>query len=267
MDARSIVLNLIIPVVKTLAAAKHGTRVVQKAIEVADAARREAIIGQLKGSVVDMYKSPHANHVLSKLIEVLPNDLVDFVLAEIEDEGAVVAAAKHQYGCRVIERLIEHCRDDQASGLVGKLLDEAEALCCHQYGNFVMQHIFEHGSEEAKAIAIQKMVKSGGGISKLSTHRLASHVVQKALEVGGDEVQNIIVSTMTSDDAQREQPKSLVAVACERYGSFVVEEFSRMPDYTDKVREILKLGLDELKANQWGQRVAQKFYLDAESHM
>ncbi|CAK9104676.1 Maternal protein pumilio, partial [Durusdinium trenchii] len=142
-----------------------GTRVVQKALEVAVRARtldgahqpqrrdgtaaekdtpeRVALAEQLQGHVKEAFASPHANHVLQKCIQLIPPERLGFLLAEMH--GSAVAAASHRYGCRVLERLLEHCPSEQTAPLIEEVLSGAPQLCRHTFGNFVVQHILEHG--------------------------------------------------------------------------------------------------------------------------
>ena len=55
----------------------------------------------------------------------------------------VSIAARHKYGCRVLQRLLEHARHDQLNGLVDALLAKAIPLSRHYFATYVMQHILE----------------------------------------------------------------------------------------------------------------------------
>jgi len=75
-----------------------------------------------------------------------------FVIDEIMSPGpgSGVHAARHIFGCRVIERLLEHCKPEQTRALVEDLLHCGSQLCTDQYGNFVVQHILEFGCDDHK---------------------------------------------------------------------------------------------------------------------
>merc|ERR1712100_32989 len=96
----------------------------------------------------ELYQSPHGNHVVTKIITVMPPTALQSLILELQ--GRVVNVARHQYGCRLLERLLEHCPVNQVACVIEELLSDAEPLCRHPYGNFVMQHIFEHGSQAWK---------------------------------------------------------------------------------------------------------------------
>ena len=64
--------------------------------------------------------------------------------------GEVMSLARHQYGCRILQRLLENCQGKQmegqgvrcfllTSGVVALLLEDALPLVRHGYATFVMQ--------------------------------------------------------------------------------------------------------------------------------
>jgi hypothetical protein len=250
-DARCM-LEHVLPMVKTLAFQKYGCRVVQEAIKVGQKHEHARLIDELKGKITDLYKSPHGNHVVSKMIEVLPPTSLEFMIKELE--GSMVELAKHQYGCRLVERILEYCPDAKP---LEELLVEAETLCRHLYGNFVMQHIFEHGSKDWKDQVAQQLVQT---LPQLAKHRTASHVVQKALECGDEVAQRSFAMALMNG----KEEDSLIDVACNRYGSFVIEELAALEFCCEDVRSLLRGDLWRLSESPFGRRVLAKFELISE---
>ena len=52
-------------------------------------------------------KDQNGNHVIQKCIECVPPDLIQFIVDGFS--GKVYSLASHPYGCRVIQRILEHC--------------------------------------------------------------------------------------------------------------------------------------------------------------
>jgi len=247
--ADSAFMNLL-PATKELAFSKYGCRVIQKAIEVGSPDDLALLVEELRGHIPELYKSPHGNHVAAKFIEILRPASLGFLVAELA--GTIGTVAKHQYGCRLLERLLEHCPPAQVTILVDELLTDAEPLCRHPFANFVMQHIFEHGLQPWKDnIALQ----IAGVLPYLSKHRTASHVVQRALEFGGEKIQRILIHALVNGEGE----DSLVEVACSRYGSFVAEELAGIQVYSGPVRQLLQAGLSRITMSQYGKRAIAKF--------
>lgn len=131
----------------------RGSRQVQEAIDNAsNDDERAAIAQQLHGKVWQALECRNANHVLQKLISSMRPQASQFVIDEIRSRGSRSAAyaAQHCFGCRILERLLEHCTPEQLHGLVEDLLSFGPQLCTDQYGNFVVQHMLEFGSDEHK---------------------------------------------------------------------------------------------------------------------
>lgn len=47
----------------------------------------------------------------------------------------------HPYGCRVIQRILEHCLPEQTASILEELHQNTEQLIQDQYGNYVIQHV------------------------------------------------------------------------------------------------------------------------------
>lgn len=204
------------PSVWQLACSAGGTRVVQKAFEVANTSERIALALQLKGHVREAITSPHANHALQKCIEVIQPERLDFVLSEIM--GLAVTAARHRYGCRVLERLLEHCPSEQTASLVDEVLVGAAQLCRHTFGNFVVQHILEHGTLEQRHV-IANVIQED--VQRLARHRVASHVVRCAIKHSAPEDRQRLIQALRADASE------LADLAHHHCGSFVVREMRR----------------------------------------
>merc|ERR1711988_1299181 len=115
----------------------QGTFEVQKALdECSNDEERAVLAAQLRGHVFEATQCPHANHVLRKVITLLPPSSLNFVVVELMSRGpaGIIEIARHRYGCRILEGLLLHCPLEQLSCVVECLLAEAAALCMHMYG-------------------------------------------------------------------------------------------------------------------------------------
>merc|ERR1719199_226882 len=103
-----------------LARYQQGSRDVQQELDDADDYTRVVLSRELQTHVWEASKCPHANHVLQKCIETLRPSDSQFIIDELLQSGprAVARAARHPYGCRVLQRLLEHCSADQMKTIV-----------------------------------------------------------------------------------------------------------------------------------------------------
>uniref|UniRef100_A0A7S1A390 PUM-HD domain-containing protein n=1 Tax=Noctiluca scintillans TaxID=2966 RepID=A0A7S1A390_NOCSC len=196
-----------------LAWTRQGCRVVQEALDSTTGADQVALAEQLKGRVRDAIKSPNANYVLQKCVEVMPPNHIQFVIDELQ--GHAAATSRHRFGCRILQRLVEHCPSEQTSSLVDEVLREAPTLCRHRFGNFVLQHVLEHGTSDQRRRIVDALEPE---VVEFSKHRLASHVVQRALVHCQPEEQQRLVQAISARSDEKK------ALAHSQYGSFVVRE-------------------------------------------
>jgi len=94
--------------------------------------------------------------------------------------GSATYLAKHRFGCRIFERLLEHCAAEQVRPLVDELLgDGAPALCAHEFGTYVFQHMIEHLVDEEQRQRLMEILTTNLGW--MSTDYYATGVVSHAL--------------------------------------------------------------------------------------
>jgi hypothetical protein len=181
-----------------LAMDADGCRLVQAALQEGSRKTQSDIVAELKGHVCEMVASPHANHVLSRLIELLPPSSVTFVLEEMVARWSPDYVAKHKFGCRILERIIEHFPVSAGTcallaSFLDELLENAEAHCFHAMATFIMQHLLEHGSDKHKATIVKALL---GCLEKAALDSHASGVLDKALTLLAPEVQHSLAAQL-----------------------------------------------------------------------
>jgi hypothetical protein len=170
------------------------------------------IAQRLQGHVNEAIKNQQANHVLQKCIEVLPRGPARFILREIAEEqdtavktanSKVVKAATDKYGCRVLQRLIEHFSDSEEQyvdeglrQIVDRLIeadgtrleDAGSRLVNDPFANYVFQSLIEHKAWDDRVI---KDVLAEDTVS-LAQQKYSSHVLSAVLTSSGHNIQPII---------------------------------------------------------------------------
>lgn len=188
---------------------------VQKAIESAASDDvRTALAWELRGHVFEALRCPHANHVLQKIIVCARPRMSQFIIDELTHYPSRIGqAARHKYGCRILQRLLEHCEATQVHHLVDLLITDATALSVHAYGNYVMQHVLEHGSAEQRS-RLAKVIEQNVTAIGLDSYGCA--VVTAAMSHAGDECR------LTLARAILKEPGLLVSLAHARHGHIAV---------------------------------------------
>jgi hypothetical protein len=171
-----------------LAFDKEGCRLVQSMLEFADLDTTLAMHAELAPNVRDMAGSPHANYVVTKMIEVAPVASVGLVIMHLSNHAEQIA--RHRYGCRIICRLMQRSfkRKDNPNlpelpgleGLVREVLGNAQALCCHIFAHHVIQSILENTLVDDHKHEI--FLALHGELQRCAQDRHASFVIQAALK-------------------------------------------------------------------------------------
>jgi len=161
---------------------------------------------------VEACKCPHANHVLQKLILLLPASSLQFIIDELMG-GALAQIVRHKYGCRIIQRLVEHCHASQVQQLVQNVLKDVLALSRHPYGTYVVQNVLQHGTDEHRGRIVQAVMK---GIRILGSEPCGCAVVSAALSHGLDGDRYSLVQLLLRE------PGLLAFLASSRHGHIAV---------------------------------------------
>jgi len=189
-----------------------GCRRVQAALdECGSDQERKALAEELLGHVWEAARCPFGNYVLQRFITLLRPSDCQFIIKEISSHGgrAPTQLARHRYGCRILQRLLEQCRPEQMEPVTSSLLKEALQLVRHQYGNFVMQRIISHGTPAQQHLLCQVLEPHA---RDLTTDQNASAVLAKALVHGRSEDKASLARRLLS------QPGLLLAASKTRHG-------------------------------------------------
>ena len=154
---------------------------------------------------------------MQKAIERVPAEHIQFIINAFT--GQVHGLATHPYGCRVVQRMLEHCRNPSRKQLLEELHACAPSLIVDQYGNYVTQHVIEHGGLEDRAKIITLITAQ---LVTFSKHKFASNVVEKSIQHGNQAQRQRIVSTLTALDDRGDSP--LLHLMKDQYGNYVIRE-------------------------------------------
>jgi len=216
-----------------LSSEDKGCRAIQRALEVCDQKLAAELVIELHGHVEEAYQSPHANHVIQRVIELLPTRIAGFIVEELGGIGLKVSC--HRYGCRIISRLLEHAAsDERTSGLIDEILQDAEELCRHMFGHHVAQSVLEHGMTSHKKQVISSIRKE---LVKKATHRNTSYVIEKALTHIDEEDKSMLANLLVTCDQSTPPDQifnnciakdKIATLASTQYGCFVLRTLVRM---------------------------------------
>ncbi|KAM0674607.1 hypothetical protein GVAV_001794 [Gurleya vavrai] len=221
----------------------YGCRVIQKIFEL-DNCNAEEILFSIKDNIVCLIEDQNGNHVVQKCVEKVKDCF--FIIKEFKRNG--VKLSKHRYGCRVVQRLFENCKDEEIREIVVDLSKNIPQLIEDQYGNYVLQHIIQN-KKNLRFILIDEVMKiKDEKIMEYCMHKFASNVIEKCVmycDVFVDSFLRIL------------NGKPLIVwLSIDRFGNYVVQ---RILDKKKKsVNAVLKNYLGDLRKSVYAKHIIAK---------
>jgi pumilio RNA-binding family len=218
----------------------YGCRVVQKAMEKVDDEDLIDLLSEFHDTVLNCIHDQNGNHVIQKIIPVISSrsktyqaedkekainfsKQLNFVLDCVIEN--IVPLSCHPFGCRVLQRILEHCIESQKSRALDAIQRCLRILLDDQYGNYVIQHVLQFGRKSDRDVVLQIVIENG--ILGLSRQKFASNVIEKLLKYGNGSHRNQVVREMLKvvDDRTVENGRCSIALLMVRdaYANYVVQ--------------------------------------------
>ena len=172
--------RIITPNMLSVAKDKSGCRVIQALIPAIDQKALVGVTASFRGHVMACSLCPNANHVIQALVKEAPADLTRFVRREVERVAYQLAIT--QYGCRIVQRILEKSGATDTGNLVKALIAHADALIIDQYGNYVVQHILTFAKLVYANVLLERIANMPD-LMAIATHKAASCVIDTAIQV------------------------------------------------------------------------------------
>lgn len=209
----------------------YGCRVVQKILESVDGELQSLLIRELDGHVLECVKDQNANHVIQKCIERVP---ASHQMIQKSFYGRVYDLSTHPYGCRVIQRMLEHCPQDLKNPILEELMTYAEQLAKDQYGNYVLQHVLQHSSMECKDRIINTVAQN---ILAFSKHKFASNVVERCFVAVDTRHKGVLLNAVIGNS----ESSPLVSMVRDQYGNYVIQKMLETLNVPQRDKLIVKI--------------------------
>ena len=188
----------------------YGCRVVQKALEALDEEDLPRILMEFHHNVLSCIHDQNGNHVIQKCVEVLNTrakkaeiagdpdraaflrEQVDFIINDVLVNTVTLSC--HPYGCRVLQRILEHCDEPKKIIVLDEIKKCHQKLLDDQYGNYVIQHVLQFGRPTDRDSILDIIVRNG--LLGLSRQKFASNVVEKLLKHGNGQQRRAVAREM-----------------------------------------------------------------------
>uniref|UniRef100_A0A8C7MK23 Pumilio RNA binding family member 2 n=1 Tax=Oncorhynchus kisutch TaxID=8019 RepID=A0A8C7MK23_ONCKI len=281
-----IVLPLKFPSHVPLSSSPSVSRFIQQKLE---RATPSDIVRELDGHVLKCVKDQNGNHVVQKCIECVQPQALQFIIDAFQ--GQVFVLSTHPYGCRVIQRILEHCTQEQTLPILEELHQHSEqlgqkyqgvslemtpktyytvssdALFKDQYGNYVIQHVLEHGRPEDKSKIVAEV---RGKVLLLSQHKFASNVVEKCVIHSSRAERALLIDEVC---CQKDGPHSaLYTMMKDQYANYVVQRMIDMAEPAQRkiIMHKIRPHIATLRKYTYGKHILaklEKYYMKSGSDL
>ena len=97
------------------------------------------------------------------------------------------------------QRVLAYCDNRKIyDTLAAEIIDAVNNLSKHEYANFVVKYLLEHGSQAHRSAMVKKFA---GRVVAMSYQKYASNVIEACLSFGCDEDRRLITREIIDDDA------------------------------------------------------------------
>lgn len=168
-----------------------------------------------------------------------------------EHEICSIEMAKDQNGSRLIQQTIETASYQQITNMIKSLSFDVHSLVMlggDVFGNYVIQKLLDHGSEEHRRTIVRKI---NGNILNLSLQMYGCRVVQKAIECGSQHIQLAII---------RELSGHVLECIKDQNGNHVIQKCIEKIDNNmlDFIVDEISKNVIDLSTHPYGCRVIQR---------
>jgi len=251
--ARQLVAERLVNNVLRLSMHAHGCRVIQRAFESVNLEDQIIFAKELRSHVIQCIEDQNGNHVIQKMIERMPPARIQFIVDALQ--GSIQRMAAHCYGCRIIQRLMEHSSPSlQLDPILAELSRNIPQLIQDQYGNYVIQHMLEHGRTDDRRLILNIVASQ---IWILSCHKFASNVVEKAIIVSTPDERTPLLEAIVGHPLDVNPP--LFTMMRDRYGNYIVQRLLELGHESQKkvLLRRLKDQVHVLKKFTYGKHIIQ----------
>jgi len=154
---------------------------------------------------------------VQKAIERIPGEHIQFIVDA--HRGQVAKMSTHQYGCRVVQRMLEHCQPKAKRVILDELLEHVLPLITDSYGNYVVQHIIQNGEPRDRRQAVNIVLQQ---LLTFSKHKFASNIVEKSIEFADGDQRAEILRGLTVPNGEGITP--VLGLMRDQYGNYVLQK-------------------------------------------
>jgi len=224
----------------------NGCKVVQKALIVETCLKQDEkrrLVKELHGHAHALCLCPYGNLVIQVIVKTFEVDVASFVVEELKDH--YVKIATNRYGCRVLQRLVEHQLLDEKSTIAQLLFDDLlrgnlHQLCKSFFGRRVIHSLFVKGPTRQKHNILIIMVADPNVYARTS---VGASILKAAARVDGQIAEHLASAFVARGEEE------LLKTAHSYNGSFVIRTLLTTKTFhTETIQKIVSLQSTRLRS-------------------
>jgi pumilio RNA-binding family len=254
----------------------YGCRVVQKALEYVSTSRLITLVQEFESPPVLLrcVHDANGNHVIQKCIEIVSRvakeaptpEMTEYLSSRIQFiidtfKGRVKELSSHPYGCRVVQRILEHCSNTQKGVVLEELRECCSELVQDCYGNYVIQFVMQHGLEADRQVLIREVQTN---LLDFSQHKFASNVVEKCLQYASKRDRDEMIWTIINVTFDLNSPVDAKTGHCvlesmvrDPYANYVVQKVIDVSDERQRsaIMHYVRENIIQLRRYTYGKHI------------
>mmetsp|Transcript_84237 Transcript_84237/g.243466 ORF Transcript_84237/g.243466 Transcript_84237/m.243466 type:complete len:370 (-) Transcript_84237:45-1154(-) len=227
---------------------EEGSRVSQRALELATPAEARGMARQLHGSVLSAARSSCAQLVLQQVICLFGTEDAAFIAEELTPGARGIAQSG--VGGDIVARLLECSSEDwRTIALTDRILeDDLPGLFCHKFGHNVAVSVLSNGLCRHKTKIITALLPD---VQRFARHRFGTRVLEAALLHCSHAEQALIAR------AFMQQSGAVASLACHAFGVHVVRAMLEVPVEGERVKRYIVKGQRRVRKDRYGLELLQ----------
>ncbi|TPX57382.1 hypothetical protein PhCBS80983_g03861 [Powellomyces hirtus] len=243
--------------VLNLACDRFGCHVIQKALETVEEDLRASLISELFRCVRETITHRFACHVWQRIFQIKwdaePPAIMHYLDSSLKGQWHLIA--NDENGSLVVQCIFENCNQKEKGPILCEVLARTVEVARGQWGNWVIQHILEHGAPVDRNYVMKVLVHN---FYPMAIDQYASKVVEKGLKLAPKREMYEMIETVLTPNARDNGRPSILEMMNNQFANYVVQHILNLADplQKDMCIRLLLPHISTLRNSKYGQRVA-----------
>ncbi|KAJ3276303.1 hypothetical protein HK104_003690 [Borealophlyctis nickersoniae] len=241
----------------SLSCDRFGCHVVQKALDTVEEDLKASLISELFRSIPETITHRFACHVWQRVFEIKwtsePPAVMHYVDSAIKGQWHHIA--NDENGSLVVQCVFEHCSEREKAPIVCEILAHCVDIARGQWGNWVIQHVLEHGTPMDKSYIMKVLTHN---FFSMSIDQYASKVVEKGLKLAPKREMFEMIDSVIAPTLRENGRPHILDMMNNQFANYVVQHILNLAEapQRDVCIRLLLPHLNTLRGSKYGQRVA-----------